>query len=189
MSASLNWIFWKSDKGFPNCFLLLTYSLAVSRQKAAPPKLQLANSYFRIKNSNSKLPMLILPPSKPCMAILKPDPLGPIRFSLGTLQSSNITIEVGWFLHPIFSSNLPKLKPGVPFSTKMQEISFSPGELRKLENYPIHTCLAHDDIEIAHGAPTDEALRTVQHIIISLFFSGGLHSGRITSTVGFSQAV
>ena len=35
--------------------------------------------------------ILILPPSKPCIAILNPSPSFPIKFLMETLQSSNIT--------------------------------------------------------------------------------------------------
>ena len=39
--------------------------------------------------------ILILPPSKPCIAILNPSPDDPIIFVIGTLQSSNETTLVG----------------------------------------------------------------------------------------------
>lgn len=46
------------------------------------------------------LPMLILPPFNPLMAILKPSPSSPIRLEAGTSQSSNITARVGCEFHP-----------------------------------------------------------------------------------------
>ena len=66
ISAYLNWRYWKSESFLLNCFLEFIYFLAAYKQKAAPPKLQLA--------------MLILPPSRAFMAILNPDPSVPIKF-------------------------------------------------------------------------------------------------------------
>ena len=93
ISAYLNCKYWNSESFFPNCFLEFIYFLAAYKQKAAPPKLQLA--------------MFILPPSKAFIAILKPEPYAPIRFSAGTLTLSNVTKAVGWIVHPIFYYFLP----------------------------------------------------------------------------------
>ena len=46
------------------------------------------------------------------MAILKPSPSAPIRFSAGTRQSSKITIAVGCEFQPSFFSCAPKDRPG-----------------------------------------------------------------------------
>jgi hypothetical protein len=73
------------------------YFLAASKQKAAPPKLQLA--------------MLILPPSRAFMAILNPEPSVPIMFSAGTRTLSKVTKAVGWIVHPIFYYFLPYSMP------------------------------------------------------------------------------
>ena len=54
MSASLNWVFWKSPIGRPNCLRLATYSCADSRARRAPPSEQAA--------------MFRRPPSSPIMA-------------------------------------------------------------------------------------------------------------------------
>ncbi len=60
------------------------------------------------------------------MAILKPSPSWPSRLATGTRHSSNSTAEVGWLFQPSLRSCLPKLRPGVPFSTTMQEIPDGP---------------------------------------------------------------
>ena len=70
--------------------------------------------------------MLMRPPSSPAMAILKPCPSVPMRFSAGTRQSSKITIAVGWLCQPSFFSWAPKPRPGVSRSTAMQEIPSAP---------------------------------------------------------------
>jgi len=57
------------------------YFVAVSRQNAAAPREQEA--------------ILTHPPSRPDKAILNPSPIFPMTFSLGTTQSSNITVQVG----------------------------------------------------------------------------------------------
>ncbi len=51
------------------------------------------------------------------MAILKPSPMFPNRFSFGTIQSLNISSVVDEPLIPILSSSFPILNPGKSFST------------------------------------------------------------------------
>lgn len=48
----------------------------------------------------SFLPMFILPPFSPFMAMLKPCPSAPSRLPTGTAQSSKITARVGWEFQP-----------------------------------------------------------------------------------------
>ncbi len=60
------------------------------------------------------------------MAIRNPSPSDPTRFSAGTLQSSKVTMAVGWLFQPSLRSFLPKLSPGVPFSTSTQDTPFGP---------------------------------------------------------------
>lgn len=93
ISAYLNCRYWKSDSFLPNCLRLFIYFFEAYRQKAAPPKLQLA--------------MFILPPSNAFMAILKPSPSLPIRLQAGILTLSKLTKAVGCIVHPIFYSFLP----------------------------------------------------------------------------------
>jgi hypothetical protein len=40
MSASVNWVFWNSAIGWPNCWRSLVYRSASSRQRCAPPSEQ-----------------------------------------------------------------------------------------------------------------------------------------------------
>src|SRR3989304_5046458 len=70
--------------------------------------------------------MPILPPSNVCRAILNPPPNAPNRFSFGIRQSSKMSSAVDDALMPNFSSNLPTLKPGVPFSTINVEMPLCP---------------------------------------------------------------
>ena len=74
-----------------------------------------------IPNACAAIP--IRPPSRVCMAILKPWPSLPSMFSLGTRQSVKISSYVEDPRIPIFFSLVPKVKPGVPFSTMKEVIS------------------------------------------------------------------
>jgi len=103
---------WKSDTREPNCFRSRMYSTVRSRQNCAPPIEQAA--------------MLSPPPSSPATAILNPSPSLPTRFSAGTRQLSNVTIAVGCDFQPSFFSWAPNDRPGVPFSTAMQEMPLGP---------------------------------------------------------------
>ena len=60
------------------------------------------------------------------MAISKPSPSAPIRFSAGTRQSSKITMAVGWLCQPSFFSGWPKPRPGEPSSTTRHEMPLGP---------------------------------------------------------------
>lgn len=68
--------------------------------------------------------MLTLPPSKACIATLKPPPESfasstPTRASRArTLTLLQLTPVVGCAFHPIFLSGAPKERPFVPFSTR-----------------------------------------------------------------------
>ncbi len=107
ISAYLNWRYWKSDNFLPNCFRVVIYFLAAYRQKAAPPKLQLA--------------ILLLPPSNAFIAILNPIPSEPIKFAAGTLTLSKVTRAVGWMVHPIFYYFFPYKTPFIsPVTTKVE---------------------------------------------------------------------
>lgn len=81
ISAYLNCRYWNYDNFLLNCLRLFMYFFDAYRQKAAPPKLQLA--------------MFILPPSRAFIAILKPSPYLPIKFSAGILTLSKLTRAVG----------------------------------------------------------------------------------------------
>ena len=48
------------------------------------------------------------------MAMLKPLPSSPRRFSAGTRTASRLTAQVGCAFQPVLASCLPKLSPGVP---------------------------------------------------------------------------
>ena len=49
-----------------------------------------------------------------------------MRFETGTRQFSKLTMAVGWLFQPSFFSGAPKERPGVPFSTTMQEMPRGP---------------------------------------------------------------
>ena len=66
--------------------------------------------------------MLMRPPSSPIMARRNPSPSRPSRFSMGTMQSANVTLAVGWEFQPILRSGAPKERPRVLFSTTTQEM-------------------------------------------------------------------
>lgn len=87
------------------------YFFEAYKQKAAPPKLQLA--------------MFILPPSRAFIAILKPSPYLPIKFSAGILTLSKLTKAVGWMVQPIFYSFFPYWTPFASPGTMKAETSFS----------------------------------------------------------------
>ncbi|MNT98743.1 hypothetical protein D3C72_2413950 [compost metagenome] len=50
-----------------------------------------------------------------------------MRLATGTRQFSKMTADVGWLFQPSLCSCLPKDRPGVPFSTTMQEMPLGPG--------------------------------------------------------------
>ena len=93
MSASLNCNAWKSASGRPNALRSPIWPAAASIEARAAPIEQAA--------------ILIRPPSRPAMAIRKPSPSFPTRFTTGTLQSSNTTIAVGCEFQPSFFSCAP----------------------------------------------------------------------------------
>ena len=68
------------------------------------------------------------------MAILKPLPSLPSRFSLGTMQSSKIRSQVEEPRMPIFFSCLPVEKPGKSFSTMKAEMPWLPLDLSVMAN-------------------------------------------------------
>jgi hypothetical protein len=57
--------------------------------------------------------ILMRPPSSPAIAILKPMPSSPSRFSTGTRAFSKITARVGCAFQPILRSLAPNDTPGV----------------------------------------------------------------------------
>ena len=70
--------------------------------------------------------MLSRPPSSPAIAILKPMPSGPSRFSTGTRAPSKITARVGWAFQPILRSFAPSATPGVSPGTTSVEMPDGP---------------------------------------------------------------
>ena len=60
------------------------------------------------------------------MAMIKPWPSLPSRFSFGTLQSSNINSHVADARIPILSSFLPMVKPSIPSSTMNADAPLPP---------------------------------------------------------------
>ena len=70
--------------------------------------------------------MPILPPSNVAIAMLKPLPSCPKRFSFGTMQFSKISSVVEEPRIPIFFSLVPMRKPGKSFSTMNAEMPFVP---------------------------------------------------------------
>ena len=84
------------------------------------------NGPVRYSERSAAIPILMRPPSRPFMAIVKPWPSAPIKFSTGTRQSSKVMIRVGCEFQPTFFSFLPNDRPGVPFSTRMHEMPLGP---------------------------------------------------------------
>ena len=123
----MNWVFWKAERGLLNWERPETYSRVESSAKAAPPTEQVA--------------MLILPPSRPAMAIPNPWPSSPTLFSSPTTTSSSCTTQVGCEFHPSFTSGLPKLTPSWPFSTKKQEIPLALSTLGSVRAITTYTSL------------------------------------------------
>ncbi len=93
MSASLNCSAWKLAIGLPNCLRSCMYCWACVSAPWAAPTEQVA--------------MLMRPPSRPFIAILKPSPSRPSRWSAGMRTLSKLMVRVGWLFQPIFSSFLP----------------------------------------------------------------------------------
>ena len=62
--------------------------------------------------------MLMRPPSRPLIAILKPAPSSPMRLDSGTRTWSSMTAVVGWAFQPSLFSIFPKLRPSMPCTGK-----------------------------------------------------------------------
>ena len=123
--------------------------------------------------------MLSRPPSSPAIAILKPCPSAPIRFSTGTRQFSNITIAVGCDFQPSFFSCAPKESPGVPFSTTMQE----------MPRGPALAGAHHADIDVGDAAARDEGLGAVEHVMIAVAARARLQARGVRARVRLGQAI
>ena len=70
--------------------------------------------------------MPMRPPSSVPIAMEKPFPSLPSRFSFGTTQSSKMSSHVEEPRIPIFNSFFPTENPGKPFSTMKAEMPFVP---------------------------------------------------------------
>ena len=57
----------------------------------------------------SIIPMLILPPFRPFIAMLNPWPSSPSKLLTGTLQSSRMTCLVGWEFQPIWNTKYQQI--------------------------------------------------------------------------------
>ena len=70
------------------------------------------------------------------MAIEKPRPSPPSRFSAGTRTSSRITGRVGWAFHPIFFSFGPNDRPSASAGTRNALMPRAPGSpVRAMTTY------------------------------------------------------
>ena len=94
-------------------------------------------------------------------------PLGadPVRRP-GCGSASNITMAVGCECHPSFFSWAPKESPGVPFSTRKQEMPRAPALARP----------RHHEIDVGTAAARDERLGAVEHIMVVLAHGAGLQA-------------
>ena len=112
MSAILNCSAWKAANGLPNCSRSFKYSRAVLRAACAVP--------------NEQVAILIRPPSRPCIANLKPSPSWPSKLVAGILTPSKLIKRVGCAFQPIFSSALPYSIPAASAGTTNAEIPAAP---------------------------------------------------------------
>ncbi len=92
--------------------------------------------------------MLMRPPSSVISICRKPSPSLPRRFAAGTRQFSNDRAEVTEPFSPIFGSFLPGIKPGVPFSTRKQEMPRVPAAGSVLAVQLTTSAMAPDVIHI-----------------------------------------
>ena len=76
----------------------------------------------------------------------------------GTRQSSKITIAVGCECQPSFFSCLPKLRPGVPRSTRRQLMPPGAGPAGA----------HHAGVEVAGAGARDEGLAAVEHVVVAV---------------------
>ena len=93
MSASLPWIAWNLEIGFPNARRSFAYASAWSSAPCASPT-PIAATPMR-------------PMSRIAMNWRKPAPRGPSRFSSGTRQSSNASGRVSDAFQPILRYGSP----------------------------------------------------------------------------------
>ena len=112
MSASMKRSPWNDPTGEPNWRRVQAYSSARSKAPCAMP--------------SACAPTPGRETSNVFMAVMKPVPSRPRQFATGTRQSWKISSRVAEARMPSLSSFLPKVKPGVPFSTMMQEAPRGP---------------------------------------------------------------
>ncbi len=99
---------WKSEIGLPKARLALAYASAASKASVAMP------------TACAAIPMR--PPSSVVIAILKPSPSRPSRFSSGTRTSVRKISTVPEALTPSLTWCRERSKPGVEASTRNAEI-------------------------------------------------------------------
>ncbi len=117
--------------------------------------------------------------SKVFMAVMKPVPSRPRRFSTGTRQSSKMSSRVTEARIPILSSFFPKLNPGVPFSTTMTLAPRGPlvgvGE-------------GHHRVDLRLSGIGDPLLGAVQDVVIPVPDGRGPNSTGIGAGPGLGDA-
>lgn len=110
----------------------------------------------------SSLPMFILPPFSPFMAMLKPCPSAPSRLPTGTTQSSKITARVGWEFQPTWGKNrTPSRLPKEQHTSSSQQRTAQPAlnpsvSLPSCQRVPVVYVVWPQCAELETGMPVFE---------------------------------
>ena len=113
------------------------------------------------------------------MATMKPMPSRASMFSLGTRQSVKTSSRVAEARMPIFFSFLPKVKPGVSFSTMKAVAPRAP-----------LLAIGHGDdgVDLGFAAVGDPLFGAVEDVTVAVEDGGGLDPARVAAGVGLGQA-
>src|SRR2546430_2104962 len=120
--------------------------------------------------------MLMRPPSSIFRASMNPCPASPRRLSLGTWQSSKMTVDVSLARNPSLFSFLPGAKPGIPFS-RMNAV-MAGGFVGD----------GHGHADIAIRAVSREGFLAIQDPVIAVQTRNSLSSAGVASRFGFGKA-
>ena len=163
MSASIHWMPWNSEIGWPNASRSLAYATAASNAACAIPSAWAA--------------IPIRPASSEDMAILKPSPSSPSMLPTGTRQSWRKTCVVAEALIPSFFSFGPHLIPNRQYSTRNAAerllLAFERGE---------------HEVQPGLAAVRDPVLGPVQDVVVAVAVGLGLHVAGVAAGLRLAQA-
>src|ERR1044072_2345552 len=165
MWASMIWVSWTSAIAEPTCLRSLVYFTASSRQRWAPPREQ--------------APMLRRPPSSPIIAIRKPSPSPPTRFSAGT--RTRVKMALGGRRQMPAELLLLGAEGDARHLLLDHQAAYALG--------PVESGADHGDVDLVLAAARDERFRAGDDIVIAVADRAGLARGCAGARAGLGQAI